>query len=233
MSVVFITRFSIPVSYHDRSQFSFQMSKNNSYDNYIKLLFSKERLKRKMKYFTELCFPSITQQKCSQWKWFLFISPQLPEEYIIQLENLIQPYKNQIFLHFVSNITDFHKLLTILLKNETQPYITSRIDDDDGISFDFVSEILQYLPLKDHIINFVNGRTTYLQRDTIQFGKEIQYYNNSVGLSAVNKNIFSCGNHVKIHRNSNIIYNTKKLMFFLTYDENYCDTKRKLKIEKL
>jgi hypothetical protein len=208
------------------------MSKNNSYDGYIKLLFSKERLKRKMKYFTELCFPSITQQKSSKWKWFLFISPQLPEEYIIQLEKLIQPFKDQIFLHFVSNITDFHNLLIILLKNETEPYITSRIDDDDGISFDFVSEVLQYLPLEDHIINFVNGRITYLQKDTIQFGKEIQYYNNSVGLSAVNKNIFSYGNHVKIHRKNNIIYNTKKLMFFLTHDENYCDTKRKLKIEK-
>lgn len=233
MSVVFITRFSIPVSFYDHSQFSFQMSKKNSSDDYIKLLFSKKRLEGKMKYFTKLCFPSITQQTCSQWKWFLFISPQLPEEYIIQLEELIKTFKEQIFLHFVSNITDFHNLLTILLKNETEPYITSRIDDDDGISFDFVSEILQYLPLKDHIINFVNGRITYLQKDTIQFGKEIQYYNNSVGLSAVNRNIFSCGNHVKIHRKNNIIYNTKKLMFFLTHDENLCDTKRKLKIEEL
>lgn len=233
MSVLFITRFSVPVSYQDQSQFCFQMSRNNSHDDYFKLLFSKERLDAKMKYFTQLCFPSITQQKCSHWKWFLFISHQLPETYIIQLEKLIQPFQDKIFLHFVSDITDFQNLLTTLLKNETKPYITSRIDDDDGISFDFVSEILQYLPLKDHIINFVKGRITFLQEDTIQFGKEIQYYNNSVGLSAINKNIFSYGNHVKIHQKNNIVYNTKPSMFFLTHDENYCDTKRKIKIEEL
>jgi len=205
----------------------FQLSKNNGEEEYLIKLFSKERLEGKMKYFRQLCFPSITNQTNTNWKWFIFISHFLPEEYILELEKMIEPFQGKIILHFVANITDFKNLSKTLLKDERQPFITSRIDDDDGISDIFVEEILKYSFLSNHVINFVKGQETFLKNDKIEFGKKIQYYNNSVGLSVVNENIFSLGSHVKIHEKNHVIYNTSPSMFFLTHDEIFCDTHRK------
>ena len=128
-------------------------------------------------------------------------------------------------------MVDFKKTLSNILKNEKKPYISSRIDDDDGIADSFVEKILYYLPMDKHIINFVHGRVSFYNEFTkdIDFGNLITYFNNSVGLSIVNHNIFDLGNHIKVHEKNNIIYNNQKNMFFLTHDEKWCDTKRPLR----
>lgn len=227
MTVFFITRFSIP----DLLKKHFQISKQLDGKDYKEFLFSKERLDKKMIYFEYLCFSSITSQTNKNWKWFIFVSYELPEEYLIFLEKLIKPYHNKIFIHFVSDMIDFKETLSNILNNEKKPYISSRIDDDDGISDSFVEKILHYLPMDKHIINFVHGRVSFYNEFTkdIDFGNLITYFNNSVGLSIVNHNIFDLGNHVKIHEKNNIIYNNQKNMFFLTHDEKWCDTKRPLR----
>ena len=230
MSVIFLTRFSIPDSFLSCRK-NFQLSRNKTELEYKKDLFSKKRLDQKMKYFQSLTFPSITQQKNKNWKWYIFISFELPEEYILELEKLINPFLNKIFIHQVQDIVDFKKLSTNILEQIPKPYISSRIDDDDGISNLFVERILYYLPMDKHIINFVNGRISFYNKyiDDIDYGNSITYFNNSVGLSVINHNIFDLGNHIKIHNNNNIIYNNQKNMFFLTHDSNVCDTKRPLK----
>lgn len=227
MSVHFITRFSIP----DLQRKHFQISKQFSEPDYKKFLFSKERLDKKMIYFENLCFPSIVNQRNNNWKWYIFISYELPEEYIISLEKLVEPYKNKIFIHFVSDMVDFNNTLSNILKIQKKPYISSRIDDDDGISDSFVEKILCYLPMDKHVINFIHGRVSFYNEYTkdIDFGNFITYFNNSVGLSIVNHNIFELGNHIKIHEKNTIIYNNQKNMFYLTHDEKWCDTKRSLK----
>lgn len=227
MSVIFITRFSIP----DLLKKHFQISKQLEEDEYKEFLFSKERLDSKMNYFENLCFPSIIGQENNNWKWFIFISYELPEEYLIQLEKLVEPYKDKIFIHFVSDMVDFKDTLSNIINTEKKPYITSRIDDDDGISESFVDKILFYLPMDKHVINFINGRVSFYNEYTkdIEFGNFITYFNNSVGLSIINHNIFDLGNHIKIHNSNNIIYNNQKNMFYLTHDEKWCDTKRSIK----
>lgn len=230
MSVIFLTRFSIPDSFSS-SQRHFNISREVNEEDYKKKLFSKYRLKQKMKYFTKLCFPSILKQTNENWKWYIFISFELPEEYILELENLIKPYSSKIFIHQVQDIPDFKKLSSRILDKISKPFISSRIDDDDGISKIFVDRILLYQSMDAHIINFVKGRISYLNnsKNTIEFGKSILYFNNSVGLSMVNQNIFSLGNHIKIHEKNNVIYNNHENMFFLTHDSKICDTKRSLK----
>lgn len=230
MSVLFLTRFSIPECFLS-TQKHFQLSRNKTEKEYKEELFSKKRLDQKMNYFQSLTFPSITQQKNKNWKWYIFISFELPEEYILELEKLINPFSEQIFMHQVQDILDFKSLSSRILEETPKPYISSRIDDDDGISENFVEQILFYLPMDKHIINFINGRISFYNQYTndIEFGNSITYFNNSVGLSMINYNIFDLGNHIKIHNKNNIIYNNQKDMFYLTHDSNVCDTKRPLK----
>lgn len=230
MSVIFLTRFSIPdsFSYHYKS---FRLSRDKTEVQYKKELFSKKRLDQKMIYFRSLTFPSITQQKNKNWKWYIFISFELPEEYILELEKLATPFSHKIIIHQVQDIIDFKKLSSKILEHIPKPYISSRIDDDDGICESFVERILYYLPMDNHVINFVNGKISFYNqfKKNIEFGKSITYFNNSTGISLVNRNIFSLGNHIKIHERNNIIYNNQKDMFYLTHDSNVCDTKRRLK----
>lgn len=230
MSVIFITRFSIPVNYDTNSKNHFQLSKECNEMEYLQKLYSKERMERKMNYFKQLCFPSITKQTNPNWKWYIMTSQYLPFEYLMELETMIKPFTDKIKIHFVADIVDFKSLVHTLLSDEDKPFITSRIDDDDGISLFFVEKLLYYLPMDHHIINFVNGIATSWdeKNHSIQYSKKIIYYNNSVGLSFVNGNVYSLGNHVKINQNNNIIYNVSKDMFFLTHDNQFCDTHRKL-----
>ena len=83
MSVLFLTRFSIPECFLS-TQKHFQLSLNKTEKEYKEELFSKKRLDQKMKYFQSLTFPSITKQKNKNWKWYIFISFELPEEYILK-----------------------------------------------------------------------------------------------------------------------------------------------------
>lgn len=230
MSVLFLTRFSIPECFLS-TQKHFQLSRNKTEKKYKEELFSKKRLDQKMNYFQSLTFPSITKQKNKNWKWYIFISFELPEEYILELEKLINPFSKQIFMHQVQDILDFKSLSSRILEETPKPYISSRIDDDDGISENFVEQILFYIGMDKHIINFINGRISFYNQYTndIEFGNSITYFNNSVGLSMINYNIFDLGNHIKIHNKNNIIYNNQKDMFYLTHDSNVCDTKRPLK----
>ena len=230
MSVLFLTRFSIPDCFSS-TQKHFQLSRNKTEEKYKEELFSKKRLDKKMIYFKRLTFPSIIKQKNKNWKWYIFISFELPEEYILQLEKLINPFSKQIFMHQVQDILDFKSLSSRILEEIPKPYISSRIDDDDGISENFVEQILFYIGMDKHIINFINGRISFYNQYTndIEYGNSITYFNNSVGLSVINYNIFDLGNHIKIHNKNNIIYNNQKDMFYLTHDPNICDTKRPLK----
>ena len=230
MSVIFLTRFSIPECFTSKQK-HFQLSRDKTETKYKEELFSKKRLEQKMNYFQSLTLPSITQQKNKNWKWYIFISFELPDEYILELENLIKPFSNQIFIHQVNDIPDFKSLSSKILEETPKPYISSRIDDDDGISENFVERILFYIKMDKHIINFINGRISFFNHYTnnIEYGNSITYFNNSVGLSIINHNIFSLGNHIRIHEKNNIIYNNQKDMFYLTHDSAVCDTKRPLK----
>ena len=228
MSVIFLTRFSIPVPEEGRRPFV--AARNKKYKDYLNILFSYERLQRKMSIFEKLSIPSFVAQTSKDFKWYIITSHKLPSNFLNKLENLLKPH-SFIKLHFVDNLGEFYKLSDSLLSKIKENYISCRIDDDDGIEKTFVEKMLKYVSLpQKHVISFPSTiQTTYdvESKQIIFHPGEVKKKNHSVGLGTVNYNIYRCGNHTKIHENYSVVYDNTPGMVFQTCDE-FCDTKRKV-----
>lgn len=229
MTVIFFTRFSIPIP-ENSSSIPFKTAREHRYKDYLNILFSYERLKTKLCYFKNMCLPSIINQTSNKWKWYIFTSHKLPSNILMELQSLIRPY-SAIQLHFVEDLDEFRSLSNKILEKRKEKYINCRIDDDDGIHKTFVEKMLQYLNLPTFtIINFTEAiKTSYdTETDEIFFHDRVQINHNSIGLGAVNSPIHKFGNHNLIHEKNSILYDRTPGMVFQACDQ-WCDTKRQLK----
>lgn len=230
MTIIFLTRFSIPVAEHS-NYIPFECARSQKHQDYLNILYSYSRLEKKMSIFTELCFPSVINQTSTNWKWHIFTSPLLPSNFLNKLETCLGEQLNKsIYLHFVDDMHDFLSLSNRILEKCPKPYISCRLDDDDGIHETFVEKMERYTSLEDgDIISFTEVIRTTLntENNTIEYHDKLSIPNNAVGLGSLNKNIYKCGNHTNIHKKNTIIYNKTPDMCYQTCDES-CDTKRKL-----
>lgn len=225
-----MTRFSIPVAEYS-DYIPFQSAKSQRHQDYLNMLYSYNRMETKMSIFKKLCFPSVTNQKSKNWKWYIFVSPLLPSVFLNELETFLKKNSNDsIYLHFVDDMDDFLSLSNKILEKHPKPFINCRLDDDDGIHESFVEKMERYLNLEDgDVISFTEVvRTTYNDaKNKIEYHNKLSIPNNAVGLGSLNKNIYKLGNHVMIHKKNTIIYNKTRDMCYQTCDVS-CDTKRML-----
>lgn len=219
MQILFFTRFSI----YDPTTKGFRCVKQNDYFEY---LFSKERLEKKFVIFEKLTVPSVANQTQQNWNWHIFTSHYLPVQYIVRLEQLTENHPN-IHVHFVQDMKDFRQLAHKI--QQQYPHFASvRLDDDDGLSPDYVNILSTFEHEKSKFISFPNGQLVTLDKnDNIIYGEKIHYKRNAFGLAAINFNVFSC-NHTKIHQFYDVIYPENKDMFF-AFCSDVCDTKRKFR----
>jgi hypothetical protein len=225
-----MTRFSIPVAEYS-DYVPFQSAKIERHKDYLNILYSYSRLKKKMSIFKQLCLPSVINQTSKNWKWYIFISPLLPSDFLNELEICLGKYlNNYIYLHFVDDMHDFLTLSNKILEKCPKPYINCRLDDDDGIHETFVEKMERYSGMEDgNIISFTEVIRTSLntKNNKIEYHNKLSIPNNAVGLGSLNKNIYKFGNHTNIHEKNTIIYNKTPGMCYQTCDDS-CDTKRKL-----
>jgi hypothetical protein len=217
-----LTRFSI----FDYNFKGYEITRNNSKEEYYDLLFSPKRLNYKFNFFEKTTLPSILNQTNKSYIWNIYTSEYLPEEYKNKLIELTSPYK-EINVYYVESFKCFYKSITNIIKNAKVKYCTIRLDDDDGLSDNFIENLQKYKTIDKVIISHPNGTMVTIKDDKVISGKKVSRLNNAQGLCAIGMNIYSCGNHTKVVEKYRVIYDNNPDMYLVNCDEEYTDTKRK------
>lgn len=218
MKVYFITRFSI----YDPNKKAWVISRLPQ-QQYFNKLFSEDRLNAKFTAFEKMTLPTVLNQTNKNYEWLILSSVHLPEIYKKRLNDLVAPHP-QIKVYYVNNWEEVDQIL------KTYPYepsyATVRLDDDDGLSPNYVQMLQQYKDKRGCIITFPYGTGYKIENGNIIY-KEGDICCNCIalGLTAINMNIYSCGNHTKLKDKYTIIKNNTRGMYYLFFSK-YCDSGR-------
>ena len=228
--IVIITRFSI---LDCDSEGWVLTRKGKSCSDIKKKLFDEDRIKEKLLAFEKITYDSLIKQKYKNFIWLICISNEYPKKYLSKLKKILTSNKgivNKIKLIPVKNMKDFDKRTNEELKNISKKYnyISVRLDDDDGLAPFYLSQLSKYHNIDNHVISFPYGRkVTFKNKKVIESKKITDYKKNAQGLSVVNNNIYKLGDHTKVDKKNNIIYNISKDAYRL-FCSNHTDTRRKI-----
>jgi hypothetical protein len=211
MNHYIITRFSIL----DPTKKGFR---NNSEDH----LFSKDRLDFKFFVFDKITYNSVINQTYTNYTWLIYASNHLPPAY----KDKLNKYKKNthIDIIYVNDFKDMRIGRKQILKNKNN-YTTIRLDDDDGISSNFLELLNKYSDQTNKIISFPNGTKYTVENNNIILGSKISWPKIGLGLTAIGFDIYLAGNHMKIDKKYKIIYDNTKDSYLVCCSE-FCDTKR-------
>jgi len=212
MNHYIITRFSILDS----------PTKKGFLNNSENHLFSKDRLDFKFFVFDKMTYSSVINQTYTNYKWLIYASAYLPQVYKEKLNN----YQNKnIDIIYVNDFRDMGIRRKEILTNKNN-YTTIRLDDDDGISANFLELLNRHSDKKNKIISFPNGVRYTMQNNNIVFGSKISWPKIALGLTAIGFDIYSAGNHTNVDKKYEIIYDNTENTYCLCCSE-FCDTKRR------
>jgi len=215
MNHYIITRFSI-------------LDKQNAWGFHKNLedhLFSKSRLDFKFFVFDKITHNSVINQTHTNYTWLIFASNYLPQIY----KEKLNTYKNKnIDIIYVNDFRDMTIRKKEVLKDKSH-YTTMRLDDDDGISYNFLELLKQYSDQTNKIVSFPNGTRYTVKNNNIILGSKISWPKIGLGLTAVGFDIYSAGNHVKVDEKYEVIYDNTENSYFLCCSE-FCDTKREFHV---
>ena len=140
-----ITRFNVPVeNYGPEKMNSAQMNET--------------MLGQRLSLFQQFCVPSVFSQATYQFTWLIYFDRKTDPAFLEQVRLLTQgPVTVKMVL--VESFEEFLKSIREQIQSSPSLYcITSRLDNDDLISQDFIQTVQQrYIPSHRTLINFTHG----------------------------------------------------------------------------
>jgi len=114
--------------------------------------------------FMSYCLPSVLAQKNKNFTWLIYFDENTPSAYLDQFAFL----KSLSFRVEIILVDHFTKMITHLARTiqnaENNFIISSRLDNDDAISDQFIEQIqIAFLPRHHAVINFTSGYVLDLQ----------------------------------------------------------------------
>lgn len=115
--------------------------------------------------FYKFCFPSVINQTCLNFKWIILIHESTPKKWVDQLKKIIASAPIPIIIKIgkENNADHFRRAIHSDLMNEPKfngILITSRLDNDDCISINFVKQVQHIVKSErktGYVINFLRG----------------------------------------------------------------------------
>jgi hypothetical protein len=218
MKVYFITRFSI----YDPQFGGFRITTDYDQKEYERRLFDKERLNHRFDTLENITMPSILKQSSDNWKWLIYTSDHLPDEYMKRLRTLLEGYTN-IEVITVKDFRDFFE--KNLSYNYDKSFATVRIDDDDGLNNRYVEKLQQYAEYIGSIVSFTEGTLVKYVQGRVIMGEKFSEKNIALGMAGIGIKIYNLGRHTTINDNYNVIYDDTPDMSLMTCSP-FTDTKR-------
>lgn len=172
-----ITRFNLKNPKWD-------VTKNNE------TLLTDEWLEHRLWLFENFCFPSVAAQTNQNFTWLIYFDTTTPDAYKQKIEVIIGTQPN-VKLFYIDGMPAFYpeinKLITVEAVNK--PYlITSRIDNDDCISKNFIDEVQKQFASQDYMaIDIIKGYSLQI-KPVIMVGKKEHIFNPFISLIEKNEN---------------------------------------------
>lgn len=198
------TRFSVLDGKSTINKYFGIKTRKNS--NMAKFLFNSKRMEEKFHIFDAITVPSIKSQTDKNFTWLIYSSKILPEEY---KERLLKYKGTNIHIIFVKNFKEMNSDIANRLDGKKN-YSTTRLDDDDGLSPHFLEALNKYKENTQHVISFPHGKKVKRVKDDYINKGEVSYKKIATGLSAIDTNVFSMKNHLKVNEKNPIIYDYMK-----------------------
>lgn len=191
--IVVLTRFSI---YDYPPKISAHNLKNiKTEEDYFHWLYGKERMQSKFDYFEKLTVPSLLHQTYKNFKWIIFTSEMMPEIYIEKLRHLTEKIRD-VEIRFVKSLKECTQDLKI-----SEPYISVRLDDDDGIHPRLFELYKRFKGQKGTVLSPKEGLVVSEgSKGWVSRYHFIYPTCGAWGLGYVGGNVMSLGNHMLIHK---------------------------------
>ena len=144
---IILTKFNVRVNYKNLSKSTVGLSP--------------DWLEHRFQLFDRFCFPSVKEQSNQNFKWIVFFDAQTPEKFQHKVQEYTE-WQNFIPVYVDRSIYPpggLAKPVVLQHLNQNKDYlITTRIDNDDAISHDFVSIIQDNFSQQEfEFINFTYG----------------------------------------------------------------------------
>ncbi|MCT1403453.1 putative rhamnosyl transferase [Paenibacillus sp. p3-SID867] len=234
--IFIIVRYSLLTSKRD----SWIIARQD-FENYRKQLFDNGRLSQREQFFEKITLSSIINQSIKPNKdnctLIILTSDELPKEHYNKLHDMVSiyPWVKIISLppdgNFGNSISSIVKT-ELLSFNEEVCYCTVRLDDDDGLSFNYFEKIQQYMHSKFNkmCISFGLGVAGVYDPLSGVFTSVHEYYQPkiAIGLAYIDQfnpqdkidseiiTIFHLGNHQKIDSRCPVVVDSRDIIFFRT-----------------
>lgn len=151
------------------------------------VLASKEWLEERIELFERYCLPTVASQTTTNFAWLLFIDENSPAPQVEKIRTLLQGHPN---FHLVHCDRWSEEVISAALRRivpSGKKYIlTTRLDNDDGISRGFVESLQDsFNPGRFEFLNFPQGVILWRQ-------KTFRYTHQSNAFLSLSEKIESC-----------------------------------------
>lgn len=163
------------------TRFNLKIDHIPGYDKNFQAVQTDDWLHKRFLLFEKYCLPSIMNQSCQKFIWFVFFSTDTPDFYVKKISGYEKRFATfkPIFLENGNDSSikqAFNEAIIQYLNPEDNFVITSRIDNDDGFHRDYISEVQKHFGRqKNTFISFIYG----LQYDSdLKVLARMRYKNN-------------------------------------------------------
>jgi len=152
-------------------------------------LLTNEWLEHRLWLFENFCYPSVAAQTNRNFTWLIYFDVTTPDAYKQKIEAIVRNQSN-IRLFYIEGMPAFYPEINKLITAEAkeQYLITSRIDNDDCISKNFIDEVQKQFKNQDYMaIDIINGYSLQI-KPVIMLGKKEHIFNPFISLIEKNEN---------------------------------------------
>ena len=137
--------------------------------------------------FEQYCLPSVTAQTEPGFTWLVYFDTETPPQWRPQIESYGQICQ-QFQPVFVDGMAAFLGDVQARIAASTAPYlITSRLDNDDCVSSDFIARVqAQFAPTDFLALDFIDGYMLEIA-PVLRLGRTVNAYNPFVSLIERNR----------------------------------------------
>lgn len=109
--------------------------------------------------FRTFCFGSVSQQSNSNFRWLVFMDEDTPQWLREAISSLAVDMNGRLIPVYLLTPFSAQKVAEEVRQRASSSYvITTRIDNDDAISFDFIEQIqARFLSQEFEFLNFIDG----------------------------------------------------------------------------
>ncbi|WP_430934252.1 glycosyltransferase [Saccharicrinis sp. 156] len=184
------------------------MDKNNN------PVLTDEWLEERFYLFEKYCLPSLINQSCKEFIWFVLFDIDTPERFLERIKKYEMefPQFKPFFMEngdYATIKKEFNRQMIKYFDEDTEYVITSRIDNDDSFHKDYIGDVQkQFVKQKDIFISFIYGlqydiKTNVLAR---KLSKNNHYISRVERLNTAGIQTVLTYNHYHIDETGEVVY---------------------------